>query len=136
MLDSAASAAPRALRILTTWAVVPILAAAFGTAAQAGPFKQNMQRMGQTTKAAKAELGAFDAGHAAALLQQYVDEAREGESLSGGDGSAKAKDLRARFARLASTAQASASSVGNAGQFRKAFLDIATQCKSCHSAYK
>lgn len=135
MFETAIPSSRKAAWLLAIWAVVPLLAASAAVPAQAGPFKQNMQRMGQTTKAVKAEIGAFDAGSAAALLQQYVEEAREGETLSA-DASAKSKDLHARFTRLASTAQTAAGSVTTAAQFRKSFIDIAAQCKSCHAVYK
>lgn len=135
MFETATPSGRRTARRLALWAVAPLLAATIGGPAQAGPFKQNMQRMGQTTKAAKAELGAFDTGGSAALLRQYVEEAHEGETLSAG-ASAKAKDLQGRFARLAETAQAAAGSVTTAGQFRKTFGDIAAQCRSCHAVYK
>ena len=117
------------------WGILSMALVLGASQAHAGPFKQNMQRMNQTTKAAKAELGAFDPGSAAALLKDYVEEAREGQSLSGGS-SAKAQDLSARFARLASTAQNGAGAAATQAQFRKAFSDIVTQCKSCHAAYK
>lgn len=132
MFPTATIPSRKVVRLLVIWAAVPLLNV---FSAQAGPFKQNMQRLGQTTKAVKAELSAFDAGNAAALLQRYVEEAREGEALSV-DPSAKSKDLHARFARLASTAQAAAGSVTNAAQLRTAFVAIAVQCKSCHSVYK
>ena len=136
MIETGVTSSRKAALVLALWAAAPILGGGIVSEAHAGPFKQNMQRMNQTTKAAKAELGAFNPGNAAALLQQYVEEAREGEQLSGGDASAKSKDLHARFARLASTAESGAADATNQAQFRKVFVDIATQCKSCHSVYK
>lgn len=125
----------RTLSALAVCVAVPLAAAWLASPAQAGPLKQIMKRMNETTKAAKAELAAFDSSGAAALLQDYAQEARDAAALRAADASSKSQDLHARFVRLASTAE-NATAAANEPQFRKLFTDVVTQCKSCHSVYK
>lgn len=136
MTEVAASSNRKVMSALGACLAASIIGASAAPQAQAGPLKQLMEHMNQTTKAAKAALGAFDPANATALLQAYAQEAHEGENLRAGDTSAKSKDLRARFARLASTAEKGSAAASNRAQFRKTFIDVVTQCKSCHSVYK
>ncbi|GLS18511.1 hypothetical protein GCM10007874_15280 [Labrys miyagiensis] len=92
-----------------------------------------MSEMKQTTTEAKGVLSNFDQARADALLHQYAMQAMAAGKLFG-SGDAKAADLQKRFATLAATANNAKAK--DAAGFRIAFSAIATQCRSCHSAYK
>ena len=120
---------------LALWLLVPVAGAGIASHAHAGPLKRVMDRMSQTTKAARAELAAFHPANATTLLQAYAQESRDA-SARVGSASSQSQDLRARFAQLASTADSGTAAATSSAQFRKVFVDIATQCRSCHSVYK
>ena len=109
------------------------LLAGLSVPALAVTFKGVMGEMKQTTTAAKGMLSNFDQTKADALLRQYATQALAADKLYGDAASAKAADFHKRFTALATTA-ANAKGVDAAG-FRKAFLAISAQCRSCHAAY-
>lgn len=117
--------------IATALVLTIVVAPAF-----AASLKSIMGDMGDNTTAAKAVLANFDSASAKQVLQHYASEARAASDMFTGQGSAKEKDLSARFKKLATMADAASQAPQNKATFRSAFADVASECKSCHSIYK
>jgi len=92
--------------------------------------------MRDNTTSAKAVLANFDSASAKQIMQRYASEAQAASDMFAGQGGAKEKDLSARFKQLAAMADATSQAPLNKASFRKAFAEVAGECKSCHSAYK
>lgn len=95
-----------------------------------------MKQMSGNTSSGKALLSDFNAATAKAVLKRYAADARSAGSVATGKGAAQTRDLVERFDKMATTADAAAQGTLDEAAYRKAFLSIAADCKSCHSAYK
>ncbi|MDQ0392101.1 hypothetical protein [Labrys monachus] len=95
-----------------------------------------MRQMSDNTSAAKAALSSFDARTAEAVLRRYAADAREGKTLFASGQSARDQDMRARFDRMAAAAEPPGRQTLDPASFRKAFVAVVTECKTCHSAHK
>lgn len=102
----------------------------------AASLKSIMSDMRDNTTSAKAVLANFDGASAKQVLQRYASEAQAASDMFAGQGGAKEKDLRARFKQLAAMADAASQAPQSKATFRKAFTEVASECKSCHTAYK
>ncbi|MFS8116233.1 hypothetical protein QD460_31425 [Rhizobium jaguaris] len=95
-----------------------------------------MAEMRDNTTSAKAVLANFDSASAKQIMQRYASEAQDASDMFAGQGGVKEKDLSSRFKQLATMADAASKDSLNKASFRKAFAEVASECKSCHSAYK
>jgi len=104
--------------------------------AVAASLKSIMGSMGDNTTSAKAVLANFDSKAAEQVLQRYVADAEAADAVFANRNGAKEKDLHARFSRMAMIANAASQQAQDKASFRKVFVAVATECKSCHTAYK
>ncbi|MDK4722848.1 cytochrome c [Rhizobium sp. CNPSo 3968] len=104
--------------------------------AVAASLKSIMGDMRDNTTSAKAILVNFDAAAAKQVLQRYASQAQAANNMFAGQGGAKEKDLSVRFQKLAAMAAAASQAPQTKVSFRKAFTEVASECKSCHSTYK
>ncbi len=104
--------------------------------ALAASLKNIMGDMGDNTTTAKAVIANFDNAAAQKVLRRYAADAQAAGDMFASQGSAKEKDLRARFIKMATVADNASQSVQDKASFRKAFVAVAGECKSCHSTYK
>lgn len=102
----------------------------------AASLKSIMSDMRDNTTSAKAVLANFDGASAKQIMQRYASEAQAASDMFAGQGGAKEKDLNSRFRQLAAMADAASRAPLNKASFRKAFAEVASECKSCHSVYK
>ncbi|MFJ6327546.1 MULTISPECIES: hypothetical protein [unclassified Rhizobium] len=112
-----------------------VLAALAGPAVAAS-LKSVMGSMGDNTTSAKAVLANFDGKAAEQVLRRYAADAEAADAMFAGQGSAKERDLHARFSRMAVIAGTASQQTQDKASFRKAFVAVAAECKSCHTAYK
>jgi len=117
------------------------IATALALTIAAGPafaasLKSIMGDMRDNTTSAKAVLANFDGASAKQIMQRYASEAQAASDMFAGQGGAKEKDLSSRFKQLAAMANATSQAPLNKASFRKAFAEVASECKSCHSVYK
>lgn len=112
-----------------------VLAIAAGPAFAAS-LKSIMSDMRDNTTSAKAVLASFDSVSAKQIMQRYASQAQAASEMFAGQGGAKEKDLSSRFKQLAAMANTASQTPLNKASFRKAFAEVASDCKSCHSAYK
>ncbi len=119
-------------RLLVAGMLVLVLAAP----AAAASMKSIMGSLGETTKAAKAVLTAFDPAKAQAILQTYARDAQLADAAFASVRDPKAQDLRARFHQFTATIASARASATDQTSFRSAFLGIASECRSCHAVYK
>ncbi len=102
----------------------------------AASLKSIMGDMRDNTTSAKAVLANFDSTSAKQIMQRYASEAQAASDMFARQGGAKEKDISSRFKQLAAMADAASQAPLNKASFRKAFAEVAGECKSCHSAYK
>ncbi len=102
----------------------------------AASLKSIMSEMRDNTSSGKAVLANFDSASAKEIMQRYASEAQAASDMFAGQGGAKEKDLSSRFKQLAAMADAASQAPLNKASFRKAFAEVTSGCKSCHSAYK
>lgn len=131
-----AATPPSGLSRLKILGVVTLVVALSAGSAWAISLKGMMNSFRDTTSSAKATAASFDLNSAQKILREYAAEGRAADKLYAGGGSAKAKDLDARFVRFASLADSAAVSVTDRASFKTAFATIVGECRSCHSAYK
>jgi cytochrome c556 len=112
-----------------------VLAVLVGPAAAAS-LKSIMGDMGDNTTSAKAVLANFDSKAAEQVLRRYAADAQAVDAMFANQNGSKEKDLHARFVKMAMIADAASQQAQDKASFRKAFVAIATECKSCHSTYK
>lgn len=112
-----------------------VLAVLVGPAAAAS-LKSIMGGMADNTTSAKAVLANFDTNAAEQVLRRYAADAQAADSMFANQRGAKEMDIHARFSKMAMIANTASQQTQNKASFRKAFVAIATECKSCHTAYK
>ncbi|WP_168879223.1 cytochrome c [Rhizobium sp. P28RR-XV] len=119
-------------RYIGTGLVLAILAGP----AVAASFKSIMRSMGDNTTSAKAVLANFDSKAAEQILQRYAADAEAADALFANQSGPREKDLHARFKKMATIANSASQQAQDRASFRKAFVAVAAECKSCHTTYK
>ena len=104
--------------------------------AVAASLKNIMGSMGDNTTSAKAVLANFDSKAAEQVLRRYAADAEAADAMFASQSSAKEKDLHARFSKMVMIAGTASQKAQDKASFRKAFVAVAAECKSCHTAYK
>ncbi|MGM4984011.1 MULTISPECIES: cytochrome c [Rhizobium] len=113
-----------------------LVLAVLAVPAVAASLKSIMGSMGDNTTSAKAVLANFDGKAAEQVLRRYAADAEAADAMFTNPGSAKEKDLHARFSKMAMIANTASQQAQDKASFRKAFAAVATECKSCHATYK
>lgn len=104
--------------------------------AVAASLKSIMGSMGDNTTSAKAVLANFDSKAAEQVLQRYAADAEAADAMFAKQSGVKEKDLHARFSKLVMIANTASQQAQDKASFRKAFVAVAAECKSCHTTYK
>jgi cytochrome c556 len=115
---------------------VGLVLAVLAGPAVAASLKSIMGSMGDNTTSAKAVLANFDSKAAEQVLQRYAADAAAADAVFANRSGAKEKDLHARFSRMEMIANTASQQAQDKASFRKAFVAVAAECKSCHTAYK
>ncbi len=113
-----------------------LVIAVLGGPAAAASLKSIMGGMADNTTSAKAVLANFDTNAAEQVLRRYAADAEAADTMFANQRGGKEKDLHARFSKMAVIANTASQQAQDKASFRKAFVAIATECKSCHTAYK
>jgi cytochrome c556 len=121
---------------LSRYVGVGLVFAVLAGPAVAASLKSIMGSMGDNTTSAKAVLANFDSRAAEQVLQRYAADAEAADTMFANQSGTKEKDLHARFSRMAMIANAASQQAQDKASFRKAFVAVAAECKSCHTAYK
>jgi hypothetical protein len=130
------TALPKSSSNLSRYIGAGLVLAVLVVPAAAASLKSIMGNMGDNTTSAKAILANFDSKAAEQILRRYAADAQAADAMFPNQSGTKEKDLHARFSSMAMIADAASQQVQDKASFRKAFVAVAAECKSCHTVYK